>query len=233
MAAPQQARGTRVTAMRKIIAGNSWRKTRLHDQKGNLVPVRELRHVPRVCWQTLARFAFGALPIEPWWNFAAIERVSEIVNPGMDVLEFGAGQSTLWLAQRVRSVVSIESDPAWAERVRLQARRLDLTNIDLRLRNLDDYADCNDFPDGHFDFCVIDGAARGRCAETAFPKVRKGGWIYLDNSDNDMTFAPNGLNVRSAELALRKFVPVDRIEELTSFTTTQLGCHQGMLFHVP
>jgi predicted O-methyltransferase YrrM len=218
---------------RKAIAGNEWRKTRLHDQKGNLVPLRELIYLPKVCLRTLQRVAFGAYAVEPWWTFSLVARVERILRPNMRVLEFGSGQSTLWLAERVGTVVSIESDAAWQARVRSQADKLGLSNIDLRLRAADSYADCSEFTDRSFDFCVIDGMLRGVCAETALPKMRPGGWIYLDNSDNDMTFPPDGKNIRSAELFLASRVPSDRIESFTGFTTTMLGAHQGMLFHLP
>ena len=56
-----------------------------------------------------------------------------------------------------------------------------LTNVSLYLRPLEDYANVDDIPDESVDFCVVDGAVRGRCVTAIIPKIKPGGWVYLDN----------------------------------------------------
>ncbi|NYZ12825.1 hypothetical protein HL658_09700 [Azospirillum sp. RWY-5-1] len=218
-----------VGIMRKIIAGDRHRRTRLHDEKGNIVDAGEWKHLPSVLHRVAARKLFGRLYDEPWWTFTIKERVAALLRPDMTVVEFGAGQSTLWLAPHVGRLLSIEHDPAWWERTRGALARRGLTNVDLQLRGERDYADLAGVPDGSVDFCVIDGLLRGVCTRAVLPKMRPGGWIYLDNSDKDMDFADDGRNLRAAEaMLLRHAAPAD-VRYVTGFTIGSLNAQQGML----
>src|SRR5882757_1229120 len=53
----------------------------------------------------------------PWICFSAIDRLKEIVRPDMSVFEYGSGGSTLFWASRVKTVVSIEHDKGWFEKM--------------------------------------------------------------------------------------------------------------------
>lgn len=54
----------------------------------------------------------------PWFTYGAIEFLQRVVRRSDQVFEYGAGYSTLWWQSRVRSVVSVEHDEAWADRIR-------------------------------------------------------------------------------------------------------------------
>lgn len=54
----------------------------------------------------------------PWYTYPAIEQIDKWDVSGSEVLEYGAGNSTLWWAARARSVTSIESNEGWYERIR-------------------------------------------------------------------------------------------------------------------
>ena len=54
----------------------------------------------------------------PWFTYGAISFLEEQITPDMSVFEYGGGQSTLYWADRVRRVFSIDHDPAFAEHVR-------------------------------------------------------------------------------------------------------------------
>lgn len=49
-------------------------------------------------------------PPLPWLDPRAIEYLNGLLSKDMTVLEHGAGGSTLWLAERVAKVTSVESD---------------------------------------------------------------------------------------------------------------------------
>ena len=66
----------------------------------------------------------------PWMGRAELAVLERLLARGDAVLEFGAGGSTLWLAERVREVHSVEHDPAWAEKIRAAAP----PNVTLHLR---------------------------------------------------------------------------------------------------
>jgi hypothetical protein len=116
----------------------------------------------------------------PWYTFPATDFLSVVDFGDADVLEFGGGYSTLWWAERARTVVSIESEPGWAERIREWLARND--NVEVVLQQ-DEEAYVN-YPRGRrFDVVVIDGEARARCAETALDVVTDDGIIIVDDAE--------------------------------------------------
>jgi hypothetical protein len=134
--------------------------------------------------------------------------------------------STPWYARRVQYLHSVESDPVWYARV---APMLP-TNVRYELRDERIvYTDLSDYEDGSLDFAVIDGDYRGACARAVIPKIRAGGYVFLDNSDKDMT-VPRG-EVRLAEAALRAAVKQrgGRIEQRTGVAVGLLVANQWML----
>lgn len=223
----------RVSFFRKLIAGDPYRRTRFHDSKGNLIAAAECWYLPQALHRLFMRKVFGRLYVEPWWTFGIKKRVGKILAPGMTVVEFGSGQSSLWLAQRVGSVLSIESNPEWATRVRAQAEALGLSNLTVADREEKPaYWDVDGIEDGSVDFCVIDGYARDRCAQVILPKMRRGGWIYLDNSDAETESDEEGRDILTAGDILRRHVPAERIEYFTGLTIGTVNSHQGMLCHL-
>jgi hypothetical protein len=70
----------------------------------------------------------------PWITYSAARYLSRIVQADYRVLEFGAGNSTRWWAERVSEVVSVEHDPNWAEAV----RKYNLKNVTLVERAMGD-----------------------------------------------------------------------------------------------
>ncbi len=53
----------------------------------------------------------------PWWTFASTRLVERFLAryPGARVFEYGAGASTLWLAERAAQVRFVEHDPDWMQ----------------------------------------------------------------------------------------------------------------------
>ena len=114
----------------------------------------------------------------PWYTYPAIDFLSRKDFREERILEWGAGQSTLWWAARAREVVSIEGDPSWYETLQRQlpshaALHLagpDLKGIREKLR-------------GTFNVIIIDGLDRLACARISLDYLAEGGAIVLDNSD--------------------------------------------------
>jgi predicted O-methyltransferase YrrM len=148
----------------------------------------------------------------PWITFCAIEFLETILDPDMQVFEYGSGGSTLFFARRVKKVVAVEHDPTWADEVarQLHQHRYDHVELlrvppdDREIDSFDDIANpdaytshlveasfeqytltIEEYPDHFFDMIVIDGRARPSCLKHAVPKIRSGGYIVLDDSDRE------------------------------------------------
>jgi hypothetical protein len=140
----------------------------------------------------------------PWWTYDAIERVEDFLDSRdcARVFEYGSGASTVWLAKRARSVVSVDHDAGWIEFSR--PRLADLGNAQVELVPADDapvtdpryrsgksgqrgqsfraYVESIDRWPGAFDLIVVDGRARAACLTKAVERLAEDGMIVFDNS---------------------------------------------------
>lgn len=137
----------------------------------------------------------------PWLPYLAIDYLDQWLKRSMTVFEWGAGKSTGWLAQRVEKVISVEHNPEWSIGLR--------DNIDLRVIvpkagelgdnpadphhyrsrpmggvNFKAYASAIDEFEP-FDLILVDGRARASCIYHALTKIKKGGFIVIDNTERD------------------------------------------------
>jgi hypothetical protein len=131
---------------------------------------------------------------QPWLSFGAIAYMSDRLGPTSSVFEYGSGGSTLWFADRVGRVTSVEHDPDWRARVQREIERAQRGNASVMLReptpalespeSFEHYARaCETFPDESFDLVLVDGKTRLACLERAALKVRVGGLLALDDSE--------------------------------------------------
>ncbi len=126
-------------------------------------------------------------PDAPWLTKQSVEFLSQWLKPTDIGFEWGSGRSSLWFAQRIRHLTSVEHDPLWYEIVRNRIVSCDLSNIDLRFHNLQGDAESayvrviDEFSDDSLDIVVIDGRLRDLCTLAAIRKVRHGGILVIDN----------------------------------------------------
>jgi SAM-dependent methyltransferase len=149
-------------------------------------------------WQTCScRIASGL----PWFTFSAIEFLETWIKPQYGVFEYGCGGSTLFFAERAKSVASVEHNGKWARSVTAAALKRGLTNVAIEVREAGREPPLADSPyclalDRSFDVVVVDGWALGKCNEAdrravqsrgacfqrAEQFVRPGGVIVLDDA---------------------------------------------------
>jgi hypothetical protein len=170
-----------VQIVRKLFTGGRLHKSRFHDEKGNLLDLEGLLYLPHCLVTTTLRLAFGYRPSVPWLGYRAIKHLDNLLQPDWKMLEWGSGMSTLWFAQRVGTLISIEDYQPWYQKVRSTLSKVD--NVDYQLKANNQYWNLDQYPDNTFDFILIDGSQRGNCAKIAITKIKRGGYIYLDNSD--------------------------------------------------
>lgn len=119
----------------------------------------------------------------PWMTYPSIRFLEQRISPDMSVFEYGSGQSTLWWASRVATLIACEHDRKWFDAVmpRLPA------NTSVVHASLDEsgaYASTvNAYGEGQFHIVVIDGRQRVRCAMNAVRALREDGVIIWDNND--------------------------------------------------
>jgi len=197
---------------------------RLHLSNGAFVGWDKLPHGVLALGQALRRRITGHIPRLPWIPFAARDALAQRITSDFLVWEIGAGYSTLWLADRVKRVVSIEASQDWHEALSTILARDGIQNVDLRFEfQAERMADFSELPDHSLDLLFIDGGPRGLCLEHGFPKVKKGGYVYLDNWDTREFWGNMG------DFPQRFAAQISEAESFIDFVPAQVGVYEGLL----
>lgn len=211
----------------KLLAGGVQRRTRFHDELGQLAGLRAFLSMPRALTGGLLRLTTSRLPGRPWISYQAQTKIAAfLASRPAHVLEFGSGQSTRWFAARSERLFSLEADPDWFRGVEAQLAKFE--HVDYRLvSERDDFA--NPAVEGSFDLVMIDGPARDACAKFAIDHLARGGMIYLDNSDK-------GANPLEGDVPLARRLLIDHAEtnglpwrEFTDFAPAQFFVQRGLM----
>jgi predicted O-methyltransferase YrrM len=129
-------------------------------------------------------------PGNPWLTPDAVRLLGGMLRASDQGIEFGSGRSTLWFAERVAQLTSVEHDALWHRAVSQDLRARGLTNVDYVLAPWDpdepgqdsDYVGTlRRFPESGIDFALIDGAYRDHAARLAMPRIKPGGLLIIDN----------------------------------------------------
>jgi len=118
----------------------------------------------------------------PWITFGAIDWLKINLNQSWEILEFGSGTSTLFFADRVTSVCSVEHDSHWEAQVQLRIKEKSIKNIEL-YNYSDAFKFLEDNPEKVYDLILIDGVERIQSFECAVNHLKRGGFIILDNAE--------------------------------------------------
>lgn len=120
----------------------------------------------------------------PWYAYAAADFLAERVHEEMRVFEYGSGNSTLWWANRVATVVSCEHDQQWFLNMkpRLPAN---VTYMHVDLEPAGNYSTVIRQYAKAFDIIVIDGRERAACAMNSLGALNDTGVIIWDDSRRD------------------------------------------------
>lgn len=149
---------------------------------------------PRYVFNRLMLSGYERLnPDMPWLTRSMIGILASRLKPTDLGLEWGSGRSTVWLAQRVAHLTSVESDPQWIVRVRAMidktdsSTRVTLHQADIGPGDVLDPANSayvrlgKAIARGSLDFVLVDGALRDHCAAVAIDLLKPGGLLIIDN----------------------------------------------------
>jgi hypothetical protein len=129
----------------------------------------------------------------PWTSPASIRIFDQILEKDMRGFEYGSGSSTRYFAGLLGTLVSVEHDKLWYEKVKVQISSLqnvtyvylplDLSDPDVKTSDYPTYI--LNFPPEHFDFILVDGRLRVECCMNAVNSLKAGGILVLDNSERE------------------------------------------------
>ena len=122
----------------------------------------------------------------PWYTYSAIGFLSTRDFKGRKVLEFGAGQSTLWWSNRAEMVLSIEGDKVWFDYLNKYLNK----NVSIHHLNVERNIFIEKISEiinsekiNKFDVIVIDGLYREELIDWSQNYLTDTGLIICDNSE--------------------------------------------------
>ncbi|HJX58981.1 MAG TPA: class I SAM-dependent methyltransferase [Patescibacteria group bacterium] len=118
----------------------------------------------------------------PWYSYPSIEFLKTLDLRRKSVFEFGSGNSTLYFSTKAKKVTSVESSERWYLNIKEKTRRRkNVTLIYAPLKN--GYTNAISSNRARFDIIIVDGAFRKNTATIALRKLKRDGFIILDNAD--------------------------------------------------
>lgn len=124
-------------------------------------------------------------PFTPLIPAEATDFFDSLLNPSMAVFEWGSGRSTVWLAERVARVTSVEHVPAWRDEVVRALDAFDLEATVILVKSAEEYVNAI-APFDSLDVVFVDGGfgdykLRYREIELAASRLKPEGWLVVDN----------------------------------------------------
>ena len=115
-----------------------------------------------------------------WYTYSAVWFLQQKNFSGKATLEFGAGQSTKWWAQRADKVVAFERNQRWYQHLKSVLPE----NVELYFDLKGDMSGFENVMRGRrFDVIVIDGQWREGCAEAVPGLLAPAGALIIDDSE--------------------------------------------------
>ena len=131
----------------------------------------------------------------PWMTYNVIFFLNSILKGNEIAFETGCGGSTIFYLERIKSLFSIEHESSWLEKIKRDKRILKYSkkwnyshcnlnkSIDNNVSNSQYLQRLNELPNNTFHLGSIDGRLRSQSLIISSRKIRKGGYLLLDNSD--------------------------------------------------
>lgn len=117
----------------------------------------------------------------PWWTYSFNDFIRDRLSKDMDIFEFGSGSSSIYLADKVNSITSVEHDKNWYELVKSKMP----SNVKLIFKDLEyggEYSKSILKEDKLFDIVIVDGRDRVNCCINSVSKLKKSGVLIFDDA---------------------------------------------------
>ena len=149
----------------------------------------------------------------PWITYPCIEFLNRLDLSDCNVFEYGSGSSTLYWSNKSNSVVSVEKDKQWFDKVQGAL----LSNCTLSHAGVDlDYIQHINQYESKFDIIIIDGAVRYPCAQEALKNISNRGIIILDNTEWYPETAKLLISAGYTQIDFIGFPPINAFPSTTS-----------------
>jgi hypothetical protein len=192
--------------------------------------LRSLR--PAYLLKRLAQMRFErAHPDAPWLAESAVVLLDTYLKPTDIGFEWGSGRSTLWFAQRVAHLYSVEENEHWHDDIRASLKAQNLLGkvtyrfIPCDCHEIDEpaqhpYADvARAVQENSLDFAIVDGNIRVSCIRAIIPKLKSGGLLILDNANRYFPnrYAGGNTTVHEPRAEMRTHAWAGIAEQLTDW----------------
>lgn len=121
----------------------------------------------------------------PWFTYPAIDFLKERLNKNMTVFEYGSGSSTLFFADRVKEIISLETDKSWFEKIKSKLP----SNASIILFDENNsaisYSNVIDSLNKKFDIIIVDAIERNEVLLSSINYLNEDGVIILDDSERE------------------------------------------------
>lgn len=120
----------------------------------------------------------------PWMNYAIIAVCKDRIAREHTIFEYGSGYSTLFFAQRAKSIVAVEYDRHWFEH--LSGKIPANARLIFQKNDIDgDYCRTILSTSDSYDIVIVDGRDRVNCVKQGLKKLSAQGVMLLDDSHRE------------------------------------------------
>lgn len=120
----------------------------------------------------------------PWVTYSFIDFIKPRLNKELTVFEYGSGNSTLFYAQRVKRVVSVEHDDDWYKKI-VKQKAPNAEMIFTPLERNGEYSQKAKLLNKKFDIIIVDGRDRINCCKYSIDALSEKGVLVLDDSERN------------------------------------------------
>lgn len=120
----------------------------------------------------------------PWLTYSSIKFIEKRLKKKFNVFEYGCGNSTIWFANKVHSITSVEHDKLWLSKVKNTLPDNAVVYY-YELNSNNDYAKSISETSKKFNVVIIDGRERNECVRFCLDYLTDDGIIIFDNTQEN------------------------------------------------
>lgn len=118
----------------------------------------------------------------PWFSYPFIDFLTPRLKINLVLFEFGSGNSTLFFAERVKNVISVEHNKEWYQIVN-STKPSNVRLVQTESDSVNDYLEYFNNLKETVDIIIVDGLHRNECLVNSINKLSENGVIILDDSE--------------------------------------------------